>query len=111
MKQLGERLKRLETKRSQGAESQASREHLRHELTSFLHAVRAWATQNQLSQTPDDAGASEMEISPEVDGMGFNQLLQQAITEWLKAVRDWARSKQQPQALIEFSNDEQGPKV
>jgi hypothetical protein len=96
-----ERIKRLETKLSQDAESQASRRHLREELTEFLHALRAWARQNQFAQTPDDAGASETKISPEVESQGFHQLLQQAITEYLEALRAWARHNQQPQAVID----------
>jgi hypothetical protein len=95
-----ERVQRLEMKLSRVAGSEASRQHLREELTEFLYALRAWARQNQVPQTPD-AGASERKIVPEVESLGFQQLLQQAITEYLQALRAWARQNQQPQALID----------
>jgi hypothetical protein len=96
-----ERIKRLETKLSEDAESQASRRHLREELTEFLHALRAWTRQNQLPQTPNNTGASETKISQEVETQGFQQLPQQAITEYLEALRAWARNNQHPQTLID----------
>jgi hypothetical protein len=96
-----ERIKRLEMKLSRDAESQASRQHLREELTEFLYALRAWARHNQQPQTRDDAGASETKISQEVENQGLSQLLQQAITEYLEALRAWARHNQQPQTLID----------
>ena len=94
-----ERIKRLEAQLSQ--ENRASSRRLREELTEFLHALRAWARQNQLPQTPDDAGASEKKISSKVESQGCHQLLQQAITEYLEALRAWARQNQQPQARID----------
>jgi hypothetical protein len=96
-----QRIKRLEMRLSQDAESQVSRQRLREELTEFLHALRAWTRQNQLPQTPDDAGASEKKISPEVESQGLHQLLQQAITEYLEALRTWARHNQRPQTVID----------
>jgi hypothetical protein len=93
-----ERVQRLEMKLSRDAGSEASRRHLRQELTEFLYALRAWAKHNHL---PNDAGALETKISQEVENPGLSQLLQQAITEYLQALRAWARQNQQPQTLID----------
>jgi hypothetical protein len=95
------RVQRLETKLSRDAESQASLQHLREELTEFLYALRAWARHNHMPQTRNDAGAPETKISQQVESQGLSQLLHQAITEYLQTLRAWARQNQQPQMLID----------
>jgi hypothetical protein len=97
--QITERIKRLETKLSHDAESQAARQRLREELTEFLYTLRAWAKQNLLLQTPDRPDASEMKIPQELESQGFQLVLQQAITEHLEALRALARQNGQPQTF------------
>jgi hypothetical protein len=86
-----ERVKRLETRISQDAGSQASRQLLQETLTEYLHALRAWARQNQQPQIPGDAGATEMKSSTPAESHGSYPLLQQVVTEYLRALRAWTR--------------------